>query len=1423
MNVRARSLFTVVLAVLGLSLAAAPAVANSLLDLQMTRVDAPVTHSDERLAYNLTVKNAASSNPGIGTVLTCPGTPVDGKSWSGKNPGPTFEVQWLRNGAPIPGTRAAAAAVPNGNVYTVVAEDAGKSLQCMVIGTSDADGIGSTYQPETAMAISRPLVVEPVPTPAPPNGITAASTQGPAFALPEGTANVTAGSNVLTEVVVARGTGTLASGSKQVTGLTVTAGHFEEAQTVTGSCIPSGTKIAENGFLGSELTLSAAATCSGPQELRAGASPFSGFEGGMAISGPGIPVGARVNAVTGQTVTISANATASGTAVPVSGTVTQTCIPPTGWNGSGIVWSFQWLRNAIPIPGATAATYTAQQADVDPPSVLQCELIAKDSAGNEVASVSGARTTKPRVPSPYAATVNIAPFLLTFNNKSEGKVTVEAQLPAGTRAVQVKESGGASLWSCAKTPPTSSLPSTATCSRSDSLNPGASYPPIELIAQVMPDAPDALRTEACAGGGGAPNHPCAEDEVTGILPAVPFGFRAFSTAILDEFGHDYTQAGGHPLSAGAILALNEHTRAQRSSEAGLRAANGFVRVIRTDTPAGFTGNPQALPARCKTVSDVIALPSNCPAGSAVGGITLETEQGTFHNLPVYAIEPEFGTPAQFAFGIGTLPPGFAYTLTPELRPAEGYAIRLVTSPVQKWPELYGAKVELCSFGVRLGPNVLAGNSETEFKGCRDAADPQANERPFLTLPTQCGDPASTLTKIYADSWEEPGNFSEAQYSAPALTGCDALEFSPSLQLQPTTDAADSPSGLHVALHFPQNEDPEGTATAHLRKTVVRLPEGLVVNPSSANGLGACLPQQVGLGDNEPARCPDSSKLGTAEVETPILDHPLAGVLYIAQPHENPFGSLLALYLVVEDPQTGIVVKLAGRADADPATGRLTTTFDENPQAPIEDVRLSLRGGAAAPLRTQAQCGTYTTTSELTPWSAPQSGPPATPSDSYAISQGAGGAPCTGSAAAQPNAPAFEAGSSSPIAGSYSPFVVRLTRPDGSQQFSAVSVTPPPGLVAKLAGTATCSDSALAAAAARTGAEEKASPSCPADSQVGGVVAGAGAGPEPYYATGTAYLAGPYKGAPLSLAVITPAVAGPFDLGTIVSRVALYFDPTSARVTAKSDPLPTILEGIPLDLRSVTISIDRPQFTLNPTSCDEMSVSGQLLSTLGQAAAMSSRFQVGECAALDFAPNLRLQLHGGTRRGAHPRLVANLTYPTGGGHYANIATASVTLPHSAFLAQEHIRTICTRVQFSAHQCPPGSIYGRATATTPLLDAPLTGPVYLRSSDHPLPDLVAALRGPDSQPIEVELAGRVDSQHGGIRNSFELVPDAPVSSFTLEMQGGSKGLIVNSRDLCGGTQRANVSFGAQNGALRDLRPVVRNDCTGKKHHKARERRR
>jgi hypothetical protein len=680
----------------------------------------------------------------------------------------------------------------------------------------------------------------------------------------------------------------------------------------------------------------------------------------------------------------------------------------------------------------------------------------------------------------------------------------------------------------------------------------------------------------------------------------------------------------------------------------------------------------------------------------------------------------------------------------------------------------------------------------------------------------------------AVSSESPGSYLIAFQGSLSKQNVPPIKVSSSSLVGPPDDD-DAPIEVTVVqqgIQGPPDEEfratgkDAGLATAHLKDTTVTLPPGLVLNPSAADGRTGCpltgpeginLPGSGEPAQSEPAKCPDASKVGTVTAKTPLLDHPVMGSVYLARQGENPFNSLLALYIAVNDPETGVVVKLAGKVEPDPATGQLRTTFKNNPQLPVEDFDLEFFGGPRAPLTTPPTCGTYTTTATLTPWSSPE-GADAFPSDPFQISSSPGGA-CPGSEASMPNDPSLEAGTTMPLAASYSPFVLRLSRENGSQRLGAVSATLPPGLTGKLAGIERCSEAQLAVAASREkpgdGALERQSPSCPAGSQVGTVTVGAGSG-APFYAQGKAYLSGPYKGAPLSLAIITPAVAGPFDLGAVLVRAAAHVNPKNAQITVKSDPLPTILEGIPLDVRSVVVEMSRERFILNPTNCDPMSLGVDALSSLGQAASLSNRFQVGGCRGLDFEPKFNLRLKGGTKRGDNPKLIATVKAKEG---EANIARASVKLPRSAFLDQAHIRTVCTRVQFAAEACPPGSIYGKATAITPLLDEPLRGNVYLRSSNNKLPDLVVDLRGPASLPIRVELAGRTDSVKGALRNTFDLVPDAPVSKFRLELLGGKRGLVINSTNICSRAFRATVKLRAHSGAAHEARPVVQSDCGGR----------
>jgi hypothetical protein len=945
---------------------------------------------------------------------------------------------------------------------------------------------------------------------------------------------------------------------------------------------------------------------------------------------------------------------------------------------------------------------------------------------------------------------------------------------------------------------------------------------------------EALKVPVATGAVSGTASMVGAKELTGVVTATALGTTTTGSKLvtgvtttqgtllvgqgLESHGVDYTKAGGHPGEAATSFGLRVHHTVDGPSNV---KPTGNIKDTVVDAPRGFVGNALASPHLCPSVEAVIL--KTCPTDSAVGGIELYSPLGSapkFTPYPVFpnyqtaifSVEPEFGEPAQFAFAASpTLTP---YTFVPELRADEGYAVTFRTAPIITVPVLYGANVNLCDFGARF--TTPAG--EQKFGGCKSPTDVDANPHPLITNPTRCsGPPPSTGLKI--DSWQHPQEVKTFSFTAPQITECEDVEFTPEADLVPTNHQADSPTGLGVEIKVPIDGvlSDSGVSQANLDTATVTLPKGMSINPSTADGLEACSLAQIKLHSNAPDECPESSRVGAIEIDTPLIRKTLTGNIYVAQQNHNPFNSTLGLYMSFASARDGVRIKVAGKLVTDPVTGQLTSVFTENPEAPFSRLALHFNEGPRAPLINPPKCGTYAIHSEFSPWSAVNPANP-TPAEivsddsTYEVTSGPNGSSCpSGTLDAK-----MDAGLRNATAGAKSPFEFTLSREDGSLRFTGVNVTTPKGLTAYLKGIPYCSDGALAgiSEAEETGRTEIEHPSCPAASQVGTVTAGAGSGPYPFQTPGKVYLAGPYKGAPVSLAVVTPAVAGPFDLGNVVIRNALYINPETTQVTTKSDPIPTILHGILLDIRQIRLSLDRPNFTAAPTNCEPSSVSAQVAGEGGSSASLSKRFQVGDCAALGFKPKLALKLFGGTHRGSHPRLVATLTARAGD---ANIAGASVALPHSEFLDQAHIRTVCTRVQFAAHQCPAAAIYGEAEATTPLTDYALKGPVYLRSSDNPLPDLVAALRGPDSQPIEVVLDGRIDSVHGGIRSTFEAVPDQPVSSFVLRMQGGKKGLLVNSRNICKSVNKVTAKFTAQNGRAASLQPVLQNSCkkSAKKH--------
>jgi hypothetical protein len=907
---------------------------------------------------------------------------------------------------------------------------------------------------------------------------------------------------------------------------------------------------------------------------------------------------------------------------------------------------------------------------------------------------------------------------------------------------------------------------------------------------------------------------CAALLCASALPApasAAYGLKDLDSAFVEKDGSQAIEAGKHPYAWVTDFGLETRF----DEEIGIDVPDGSTKDLTVVAPPGLAGNPTATP-RCTTLE---FLAKGCPLSTQVGVTDVITD-ALYLNTPVYNLVPPPGVAAKLGFIVSIVP----VTVEASVNPDPPYNILGKLHNISQAVPLYSAKTTIWGTPGDPAHNPLR-------QGCVGECAAGLAKKPFLTLPRACTGPLPTVFE--ARPWENPTELHREEVlthdsadNPQGLAGCEKLGFAPRIAARPTSRAAEAPSGLDFDLEVTDEglSNPTGTADSDIKKTVVTFPEGITLNPSQAEGLAVC--SEADLKEESafsaPGQgCPEASKVGTVAVQTPLLEGTvLRGALHVAEPFQNRFGSLIAVYMVIKDPGLGIVVKLAGKVEPDPLTGQITTTFglpgNELPQFPLSHVNVHLREGARSPLVTPGTCGPYTTVAEFTPWADPDS--PETVSAPFQITEGVDGAPCP-SGGARPFEPGFSAGTLNNRAGSFSPFNMRLTRRDGDQDMTRFSATLPPGMVAKLAGTSFCPEASIEAAKSKTGKAEQASPSCPESSRIGRALGGAGVGSQLTWVPGEIYLAGPHNGAPLSVVAIVPAVAGPFDVGNVVVRQALRINPRTGVVTAdgaSSDPLPHILAGIPLRVRDIRVYVDKPDFTLNPTSCEPSQTLAQIFgggqnvfSPLDDSPlSREARFQAADCASLGFKPRLSLKLKGGTKRGAHPALEGTFRPRPGD---ANLEQMVLRLPSSAFLDQAHIRTICTRVQFAANGgngagCPPGAIYGQATAWTPILDQPLTGPVYLRSSDNNLPDFVAALHG----LVDVEAVARIDSVRGGIRASFEGVPDAPLSEVVVSMQGGKKGLIVNSKDLCLGKSRANARMRGQNGRRASSRPVVGARC-------------
>jgi hypothetical protein len=827
---------------------------------------------------------------------------------------------------------------------------------------------------------------------------------------------------------------------------------------------------------------------------------------------------------------------------------------------------------------------------------------------------------------------------------------------------------------------------------------------------------------------------------------------------------------------------------------------GELKTVRVDLPVGLSVNPGAT-EQCSLEEFEDDL---CPAESKVGKSLVTAALpilGT--ELPqleadVFNIEPVFGESARFG-------------------------LKLVGNEVflrgdVAWDGDYheGFTIDV--------PKTLPDGLGGLVKKNRLVFDGTSGDGTFITTPSTClgeGFPKGPSGHVYS-TYLLAGSWAEAEapgYSFPASAmpplespippgtepkSCATIPYDPELGVDPGTATTDSPAGATVGVDVPHILGGGEQESSQTRSAQVALPAGMALNPSAANGLEACGDDQFDKGGRNPVTCPAASKVGTVTIASPPLpDGPLTGEVYVGRPigRDPASGTLYRIFVRAESARYGVDVRLVGNVRADPTTGQLTTTFAETPQVPFTSFALDFDDGPRAVLSSAMVCEPDPAAGTMTPWSG---NPAAPPSSKIVFADAPGGGPCPKTLGERPFAPSFEARPTGTKAGAFSPFSLKIGRRDGQQEVKGVDVTLAPGMTGKLAGIPYCPEAAIAAAAGRGGEAEMAASSCPAQSQVGTAKVAGGTGPAPLQIAGKVFLSGPYRGAPLSLAVLTPATAGPYDLGTVVVRVALFVDPETAQIRAVSDPIPHIFGGAQLSIRSIDVDVDRKDFTLNPTSCDPLVTSGILngggsnpnVPAAFSAFAASTPFQTTECGALGFKPKLSTRMFGGRKamkRGGHAKFRAVLVARGGD---ANIRRAVLTLPHSLFLDQGNIRTICTRVQLAANACPKAAIYGFARATTPLLDAELAGPVYLTSSDNLLPDLLVDLRG----QVNVRLRGVIDTSKERIRNVFPTLPDVPVSQFTITMKGGKKGLLENSQNLCAHRSFSFLNFRAQNGKPR-----------------------
>jgi hypothetical protein len=939
-------------------------------------------------------------------------------------------------------------------------------------------------------------------------------------------------------------------------------------------------------------------------------------------------------------------------------------------------------------------------------------------------------------------------------------------------------------------------------------------------------------------GGGAPAIVSRHQLALEGSPA--YGVQNYELTAEEEGGLPTTQAGSHPYQLTTTLILKTRTTLVKDYYFhDIRpevSPIAMTKDLRFNLPQGMVGNPTRLP-KCSVYefSRIVTDRGTCPDNTVVGvaaPIVANPSKAPFvpyaFSTPIFNLEPSMGEPARFGFQT----PFGPVILDTSVRTGGDYGVVVTVPNITQGAAFIGNVVTL--WGVPGDPrhdDVRGVSCLSEAKAWGETprgAEPSCpigeKPQPFVIMPSACEGPLRTT--VEPDSWQEPGRFlqpfpytSEDPSGQPyGLDGCNRLNFEPSISVAPDGQEGASPTGLTVGVHVPQEAslNPSGLAESSVLDTRVTLPAGVSINPGGADGLQACGLAEVGLESASEQVCPEASKIGTVEIHTPLLPNPLVGAAYLAQQNANPFGSLVAMYLVVKDPVSGVIVKLAGKVQPDPVTGQLVSTFDDTPELPFEDLKLHFFGGSRAPLGTPALCGSYTTTASIVPWSG---NAPVDSSSEFSITSGPNNTPCSDPL---PFAPELTTGSLNIQAGAFTPFSMTMSRQDGNQNLDAIQLKMPSGLLGEISKVKLCREADADAG------------SCGAESLIGETTVSVGLGGNPYAVKGgRVYITGPYEGAPYGLSIVNPAKAGPFDLGQVVVRARIDVDPVTAAITITSDAsgpyrIPQIIDGIPLEIKHVNVTITRPEFTFNPTDCEPQQIGGSLTSSEGAMSVLHVPFQVTNCATLKFKPVFRVSTNGKTSRSNGASLHVKLTYPKAPfGSQANIGYVKVDLPKQLPSRLETLKLACLDTTFEKNPaaCPQASKVGFATATTPVLPVHLQGPAYFVShGGAKWPELIVALQG---QGVTVYLHGEtfIDNKTGVTSSTFKTIPDVPIGTFQLTLpEGPYSALAAPSGQLCSRALRMPTTFHAQNGMrINQSTPITVTGCQRHKTHKHKHKKR